>query len=240
VHTRFPQIGTHHAPPADIGANFYPSLGPYSSGNATIIRAHVGMMARAGIGILVYSWWGRPSHSKGDANGPPPDEKVVADVLDACEALGVRLAFHLEPYEGRSEMTVKADLEYLAQLYSKHPALYRQPAKQGLGRPLAFVYDSYQTKPEKWSRVFSPGGDISVRGGAADFLVLGLWVERQHGQDLLKGGFDGFYTYFATNGMTWGSSHSNWGQMAAFAKKNAMLFVPSAGPGYTITPNHQP
>ena len=25
-------------------------------------------------------------------------------MLDACEALGVRLAFHLEPYEGRSEV----------------------------------------------------------------------------------------------------------------------------------------
>ena len=33
---RFPQIGTQHAPPADIGANFYPSLGPYSSGNVTV------------------------------------------------------------------------------------------------------------------------------------------------------------------------------------------------------------
>ena len=34
--SRFPQIGTQHAPPADIGANFYPSLGPYSSGNVTV------------------------------------------------------------------------------------------------------------------------------------------------------------------------------------------------------------
>ena len=45
-----------------------------------IIRAHVGMMARAGIGILVYSWWGRPDHSNGDANGPPPDEKVNTSI----------------------------------------------------------------------------------------------------------------------------------------------------------------
>jgi len=53
VNNKFPAVGTKHQPPAKIGSNFYPSLGPYSSRNATIIHEHVKMMAQAGVCVCV-------------------------------------------------------------------------------------------------------------------------------------------------------------------------------------------
>jgi len=52
---------------------------------------------------------------------------------------------------------------------------------------------------------------------------------------MVKGGFDGFYTYFAANDFTYGSSWKNWKSLSSFAKKNHLLFVPSVGPGYIDT-----
>ncbi len=54
-------------------------------------------------------------------------------------------------------------------------------------------------------------------------------------QDVLSGGFDGFYTYFAANDFTFGSSWKNWKSLSNFARKNGLLFVPSVGPGYVDT-----
>jgi glycoprotein endo-alpha-1,2-mannosidase len=54
-------------------------------------------------------------------------------------------------------------------------------------------------------------------------------------QDIVSGGFDGFYTYFAANDFSYGSSWKNWKSLSAFARKNGLLFVPSVGPGYIDT-----
>lgn len=51
----------------------------------------------------------------------------------------------------------------------------------------------------------------------------------------MRGGFDGFYTYFAANGFTYGSSWKNWKNLGSFARRNGLMFVPSVGPGYVDT-----
>ena len=53
--------------------------------------------------------------------------------------------------------------------------------------------------------------------------------------DIISGGFDGFYTYFAANEFTYGSSWKNWKDLSSFARKNGLLFCPSVGPGYVDT-----
>lgn len=42
-----------HNPPDDIGANFYPQLGPYSSKDPSVLEAHVKQMQSAAIGKCV-------------------------------------------------------------------------------------------------------------------------------------------------------------------------------------------
>lgn len=43
------------------------------------------------------------------------------------------------------------------------------------------------------------------------------------------------YTYFASNGFSFGSSHQNWKAIKAFCDANNLLFIPSVGPGYVDT-----
>lgn len=49
---------------------------------------------------------------------------------------------------------------------------------------------------------------------------------------LTQCGFDGFYTYFASDRFTYGSTVSNWASLASRARASGILFVPSVGPGY--------
>ena len=52
-----------------------------------------------------------------------------------------------------------------------------------------------------------------------------------------RGGFDGFYTYFASDGFVFGSSRANWPSMVDFANKNGMLSSLSVGPGMFFDSN---
>lgn len=81
-------------------------------------------------------------------------------------------------------------------------------------------------------------GSKSIRreaGGAyshLDCVVLGLWLDRSHGEDLQAGGFNGFYTYFASEGFSFGSSPRHWEWMCRFAREHGMVCSLSVGPGY--------
>lgn len=108
--------------------------------------------------------------------------------------------------------------------FGNHPAFHRPP--------LYFVYDSYLTRPAEWASVLARGGEHTVRGTALDGQYIGLWVEATHGTDLVQGRFDGAYTYFAVDGMTYGSTSLYWREMGKFCAAHGLSFFPCAGPGY--------
>lgn len=62
-------------------------------------------------------------------------------------------------------------------------------------------------------------------------LCLNVLIHSNSNECLVSG----FYTYFATNGFTYGSSWKNWRSLNKFARQNSLLFVPSVGPGYIDT-----
>ena len=100
--------------------------------------------------------------------------------------------------------------------------------------PVYYVYDSYITSAVEWSLMLDPKGTSrhNVRGGPLDGVFLGLLVDYKHRAEIKAGCFDGFYTYFAANGFSHGSSWKNWRSLAKFAKRNGLMFSPSVGPGY--------
>ena len=100
---------------------------------------------------------------------------------------------------------------------------------------MIYVYDSYLTPAEDWARLLAPDGEITIRGTDSDAVMIGLWVRQDEGDFFLGGGFDGFYTYFGSDGFTWGSTSTNWAALADFARQNDLQFVPCAGPGYIDT-----
>jgi glycoprotein endo-alpha-1,2-mannosidase len=86
-----------------------------------------------------------------------------------------------------------------------------------------------------YDELLSGAGDLTVRGTELDGIYLALLVEFKHRHDIKKAKFDGFYTYFASNGFTYGSSWKNWRSLSTYAYQNSLLFVASLGPGYLDT-----
>jgi glycoprotein endo-alpha-1,2-mannosidase len=203
----------------DIGADFYPEGGCYSSNDPEVLARHMNQLRQAGVGALSVSWWGEGSF----------EDAALPALFDAADEAGLQISLHLEPLPGRDAKVCHDALKYFLGHFGSHSALYRDPDS---GLPLVFVYDSYLSPAEEWQRLLTSGGDLSIRGTSLDCVMIGLWVEKNHGSDLHRAGFDGLYSYFATDGFTYGSSTKNWPQMAAFARENGMMFVPCVGPGY--------
>ena len=203
----------------DIGANFYPELGCYSSADTALISQHMDMIVEAGIGVFVISWWGKDGY----------DDRSITHYLGIAATRKLRMAFHIEPFY-RSAVELKEQLDYLATNYGQHPALYRVN-----DQAFYYVYDSYKLPVSEWQKLLSVDGELSVRNTTSDGTFIGLWVEEDEHGFFLNADFDGFYTYFASEGFVFGSTPSNWPSMADFAQKNDLLFIPCAGPGYLDT-----
>ncbi|XP_069124549.1 uncharacterized protein [Argopecten irradians] len=222
----------HHDPPDDIGANFYPQLGPYSSKDPNVVRKHIKDMKYAGIGVVAVSWY---PPGDADSEGEEPD-KLMPMILNIAAEQGIKITFHIEPYKGRDHLTMKKNLKYIMDTYGNHSAFYRRYHKDKKKMlPMYYIYDSYQVSAKLWADLFSPSGKTTVRGTELDGFFIGLLVEQQHKVHVFSAGFDGFYTYFATNGFTYGSSWDKWKDIQKFAQSHSKMFIPSVGPGYIDT-----
>lgn len=205
------------APPEDIGANFYPASGPYSSSDLETAKRHCAEIQRAGVGVMVVSWWGKDT----------PTDRSLSSLFEAATDAGLKICFHLEPWPDRDAESVRDALRYLLDRWGNASALFRWQ-----GKPMVYVYDSYLVPDSEWASLLRPNGTRSIRGTPLDSLFIGLWVKESHGRSLAEVGFDGFYTYFATEDFTWGSTPEHWPEMARFARDKNKLFIPCVGPGY--------
>ncbi|KAM9317284.1 glycoprotein endo-alpha-1,2-mannosidase [Gastrophryne carolinensis] len=220
-----------HNPPEDIGSNFYPELGPYSSRDISALENHMKQMRLASIGVLSLSWY-PPNMS--DDSGVPTDD-LVPNVLNAAHKYGIKVNFHIEPYKDRDEQNLHENIKYIVDKYGNHPAFYKFKTTAGKDLPMFYIYDSYITNPEKWANLLTASGSQSIRNTPYDGIFIALLVEEKHKSDVKRGGFDGLYTYFATNGFTYGSSHQHWSSLKEFCDSNNLIFIPSIGPGYIDT-----
>lgn len=66
-------------------------------------------------------------------------------------------------------------------------------------------------------------------------FLTGLAVEAAHLDQNYNSGFDGMYTYFASDTFVFGSMPSNWNRISKYCKGRELLFIPSVGPGYIDT-----
>ncbi|XP_033013376.1 glycoprotein endo-alpha-1,2-mannosidase-like protein [Lacerta agilis] len=220
-----------HSPPEDIGASFYPALGPYSSRDPAVLEEHMRQLSAAAIGVMVLSWY---PPGLADDNGEP-SESLVPFILDAAQRYAIQVTFHIQPYKGRDDNTLHSNVKYIIDKYGTHDAFYRYKTSTGRRLPLFYIYDSYLTPPEAWANLLTPSGSHSLRNTPYDAVFIALLVEEGHKHDILSAGYDGLYTYFASNGFSYGSSHQNWKAIKAFCDSNNLLFIPSVGPGYIDT-----
>ena len=130
-------------------------------------------------------------------------------------------------------MSLRNNLVYIDK-YNQHPAMYKVRQNER-DLPLYYIYDSYLTSWDDWGKLFRQGGSMTVRNSDLDGIFIGLVANENHRIELMSAGFDGMYTYFASNGFTYGSSTSNWADLMKYVKQFDGYFIPSIGPGYIDT-----
>lgn len=175
-----------HQPPDDIGANFYPLLGCYSSRDLSVVNQHMKWIRDAGIGVLVISWY---PPDEADQEGKPFD-KLFPLFLDTAVKYHLKVAFHIEPYKNRNPKNLRENIEYIIDKYGDHPSLYRY-ARNTVVEPLPvfYIYDSYLNTAKSWSALLKRNGNFSIRGTRYDGIFLGLLVELRHKYIISSGWF---------------------------------------------------
>jgi glycoprotein endo-alpha-1,2-mannosidase len=147
-------IGQGHHPPELLHSPFYPTRGPYSSQDPATIASHFHEMRAAGISVAVVSWWGQKSRLEStDSQGVSTDALIPTVLAIAATIDGLSIAFHLEPYPGRTAESTYEDLLYIHDTYGSSKALYRIS-----GKLVFYVYDSYHIPYQDWAEYFSTRG----------------------------------------------------------------------------------
>ncbi|WP_330447818.1 ThuA domain-containing protein [Streptomyces anulatus] len=190
-----------HTPPDSIGADLYPKLGPYDSGDiAGAVDQHMKWVQRSGAGVIVYSWWGQGGY----------EDSLAGDVMDAAARHGVEVAWHIEPYGGRTAESVVDDIAYLEGKFGDHPAFYRDAANGD--RNAYYIFESLRI--QDWSALDAVEDTAIVLAQTTDTSKV------DH--------FGGIYTYDGIAGAT----AAGWKNAGDYAKANGLVWAPSVAPGY--------
>lgn len=75
----------------------------------------------------------------------------------------------------------------------------------------------------------------ALRGSPEDATLFSLYHDPRDNDFVNDAGFDGAYSYFASDGFTRGSSSSLWSLSSRHLAEHGKAFVPSVGPGYDDT-----
>ncbi|MBN1813954.1 MAG: hypothetical protein JXA14_19110 [Anaerolineae bacterium] len=176
-------------PPLDIPSDYYPALGAYSVADRVVLAQHFAWLREAGVGVIISSWWGQRSR----------EDQAVPLLLDVAEYYGIKVAFHIEPYGGRTAHRLVDDVEYLYTRYGDHPAFYRSTAPSRWSpdtrsKGLFFVWaisvpdhDSPAVGPGYWQGAMDAIHALPDGGLVIANATEGYWVDGGH--------FDGLYNY---------------------------------------------
>ncbi len=207
----------NHIPPDDISSDYYPALGAYSSNDPAVVAQHMEWLRQAGIGVIISSWWGQGSR----------EDQVVPLLLSTAEKYSIKVAFHIEPYNGRTPESLVSDIKYLYDQYGGSPAFFRSnatsrynPSDQPKG--MFFVWSIGGQGIDDTSFWQTALNEIHALPESALVIANSIdsgWIEGSH--------FDGLYNYASlhlekTNGFNWARS-----------LPPDSLYVPSVIPGFS-------
>jgi len=204
----------------DIGANYFPELGEYSSADSLVIKKHMQQMAAAGFCIVAVTWLGESDYTY----------KSLPIIFKYAAESNLKVCFQIEPCVRKTAMMTVQQMIFIINQFGNEKSFYRDEITK---KPLFFVYDSYMIDAVEWNKVLGNNSDeLIFRKTKYDSDVIGLFCWKEDTAFFQKAGFDGMYTYFASRGFTYGANPDNWKSLNAFAKNNDLKFIPSVGPGY--------
>lgn len=271
VNDQYKNIGTYFKPEeGHIHSPYYPLAGLFSSADTVNMKVQFDQIVQAGIDVLIVSWWGKFDKPYAtDTQGVNTDMNLGKLFEYAESDQRVKIGIHMEPYPSRSVESIREDIVYIHETYGHYSCMYRVDNRPVLyvydsyhitpidwARLLTVggdisIRNTYSIEQFDHSLLLS---DVNPKVCSqtfcdnrifndVDVFVLGLWLDRQHGMDLARSGFDGIYSYFAAEGFSYGSSVRHWGSMCQFCAQQHMVCSLSVGPGYNdslIRPwNHQ-
>jgi glycoprotein endo-alpha-1,2-mannosidase len=207
-------------PPAKVALDQYPQLGLYSSHDPSVLRAHMRQMRDAGIDGLVLQWWSTNSSDRFEDDAAGFSDATLSMLLAHAEEASMRVAVHIQPYESRTNSSVYDDVKYLFAKHAAHPAWIRVQ-----DRPVVLVYEPFSV-PNIYTAV------DRLRAEGLNPFLIGSIVEHSHIAALLETGFDGFFSFFPSDGFTYGSNTTHWANITKDALERGILFTPTVGPGF--------
>lgn len=205
----------NHVPPDDIASDYFPALGAYSSNDPQVVAEHMKWLREAGIGVIVTSWWGQGSK----------EDRVVPLLLQTAEPYGIKVAFHIEPYKGRTPESLVSDVKYIYEQYGSSPAFFRStetsrysPSDQSKGMFFVWSIQAQGNDFSSWRKAMDEIHALPERGLVIANSLESGWIEGSH--------FDGLYNYatlhLEQDGFNWAKS-----------LPPDSLYVPSVIPGFS-------
>lgn len=74
---------------------------------------------------------------------------------------------------------------------------------------MIYIQYSFKILYPEWRKLLYKSGALTVRGGIMDALFIGSLSTFDDHDHIIDSGFDGFYTFSAKNGHTYGSTFSS-------------------------------
>lgn len=208
-------------PPEDIDSDYYPVLGTYSMSDPTVLAQHFAWLRQAGIGLIISSWWGI---------GDPTDQALPL-LLDIADHYGIKVAIHIEPYDGRSATQLLSAIDYLYEHYGDHPAFFKTTDTSCYStgdqlKGLFFLWasvlpdgsSSSSVEPDYWRETLDTLHSHDPGAIVVTDQADGWWVTEGH--------FDGAYNYAVLDidevGYAWaaGMPRCSW-------------YIPGINPGFS-------
>jgi glycoprotein endo-alpha-1,2-mannosidase len=207
----------NHVPPDDIASDYFPELSAYSSNDPTVVARHMEWLREAGIGVIITSWWGQGSR----------EDRVVPLLLQTADQYGIKVAFHIEPYNGRTPESLLSDIKYIYEQYGNSPAFFRSTATSRYSssdqpKGMFFVW-SIQDQGNHifsyWQRALDEIHALPEGGLVIANSLETSWIEGSR--------FDGLYNY--------ATLHLEQGDGFAWARSLPpdSLYIPSVIPGFS-------
>jgi hypothetical protein len=206
--------------PGRLVGTSIPALGPYDSRDtAGAVDLHMRWARYAGIDVLVLDWWGR-----GDFT-----DAAVKGIMDKAAQYGIKVAFMIDAYAGRTAASTAQDVAYLYSAYGSHAAFFRasRPTLYGPSPSPRGIFFVYAPSGSGWPQAFD-----GLHGTTNDAILL---VRTDDTQLLSDGGVTGQINAFHADGLFNFGYYAFPYQSTALPASPNYLLVYAVQPGFDNT-----
>lgn len=146
----------------DIASVYYPLIGPYDSGDDSVIEYHMRLAQASGIDVFVVDWYGTknfydfPQQNREFMNMMRIAEQMnfgIAVDYDATKFYvgepGQSISKVLIPNRSEALQAIHDDLAYIIQKFGGSPSYLKFD-----GKPVIFAFSNYDLEPRSWGDIF--------------------------------------------------------------------------------------